>query len=282
MKKIGFMVWPLVITVFAATSWGANKAGVVIQNSTGEIITRCVEFAESKLSVLDLLKRSNFKMILNEGETSLCFLHDDGMADCAANPKGWIWNVYTLSNGNAINYTGLLSDETVTDYSVYAFVYGEPWKDAPPPLSYEDVCGKNSIAALVIDHSDGRRVIKTVEFFGETMTGLQLLQRSGLSLVTIDSAWGVGLCTIDGEGQPADQCYGDPLGRFWLFNILPLSSKWECAPYGVSDSIVRNGDIHGYMFTADWTAFPPPLSYSVVFPGRGFIDPPKVSDWTQY
>ena len=282
MKKTGIVLWSMVFALITAASWGMNKAGVVIQNSTGEIITRCVEFNEIKISVLDLLKRSDFKMILNQTETSLCFLHDDGRADCTVSPNGWVWNMYTLSNGNAENYTRSIADLSVANYSVFAFVYGEPWKDAPPPLSYEEVCERNSVAAIVVDHSNGRRVIKTVDFYGETLSGLQLLKKSGLNVVTYESVYGIGICSINGEGQPADTCYGDPLGRFWLFNILPLSSKWFCAPYGVSDSIAWNGDIHGYMFTADWTKIPEPLSYSYVFPGRGFIDPSSAKNWEQY
>ncbi len=117
-------------------------------------------------------------------------------------------------------------------------------------LLFPAMAGAVNQAGLVVDHSDGVRVIKVIEFESETITGLELLQRSGLDLIISESFFGTAICAIDGEGQPADDCFGDPDGRFWNFNILNAGSQWEMSMVGASDTVVQDGDVHGYIYGA--------------------------------
>ncbi len=253
-------------------AWAANKAGIVIQNSTGEVVTRCVEFDEKTLTVQEILKESGFKLITKEFSfgAMICYLHNDGQIDCSDHPEGWFWNFYQHDGTNwTIADVGISSAEA-GDGDIFGFVFG-PWDETKPPATtYSDICEITSAAGLVVDHSDGRRVVRKVIFPGETITGLQLLERSGLSLVTSESSFGVAICSIDGEGQPADDCFGDPDGRFWAYSILNKEDQWEMAPAGSKDTIVRDGDIHGYYYSV-WGATQPPIRQSDIFGFRSSV-----------
>ncbi|HID24016.1 MAG TPA: hypothetical protein EYP14_16665, partial [Planctomycetaceae bacterium] len=72
------------------------------------------------------------------------------------------------------------------------------WAQHPPPHR----------AGLIVVHGDGRVVTRCVPFDEETLTGADLLARSGLS-VTFAAYGGLGqaVCAIDGEGCPAEDCF---------------------------------------------------------------------------
>src|SRR5215204_3221516 len=62
-------------------------------------------------------------------------------------------------------------------------------------------------AGLVVRHSDGRLIYAYIAFAEDEINGVELLRRSGISLVTIGfGGLGEGVCTIDGEGCPASDC----------------------------------------------------------------------------
>jgi len=236
----------------------ANQAGVVIQNSTGQVITRCVEFAEDGLTAVELLRRSGFKHVIQESEgvTMLCFLHDDGSAGCSLHAQGWRWNLFLRESDEWTRLSTNLSAVSITPGALMAFTFG-PDGTPPPNRTFADVCGITGRAALVIDHSDGTRVTREVEFPGESLTGLQLLQRSGLEIVTHETSFGVSVCSIGGEGQPADECFGDPDGRYWGLNILMPDNSWEAASVGVSDCVVFDHSVLGFIFATYGTEQPP-------------------------
>lgn len=258
MRKRFFMV--LVGMVWAASSVveAANQAGVVIQNSTGQVITRCVEFEETNLSAVELLKRSGFKHVTQSsaGETTLCFLHDDGSADCAPQAQGWRWNLFAREGDGWTLLSPTLSAASLAPGALIAFTFG-PEGALPPNRTFADVCGITRRAALVIDHGDGARVTRVVEFPGESLTGLQLLQRSGLEIITHETSFGISICSIGGEGQPAEDCFGDPDGRYWGLNILSPENAWQESGVGVSDCVVFDQSVLGLIFATYGTEQPP-------------------------
>jgi len=277
MKRLRIVVVGLSL-LLSLPAWAANKAGIVIQNSTGEVITRCLEFEQETLTVHELLEKSGFKLVTEEFSfgSMICYLHNDGQMDCSDHPEGWFWNFYQHDGTNwTPSDTGISSTEAHHG-DIFGFVFGEWNKIQPPSRTYADVCEVTSAAGLVVDHSDGRRVTKTILFPGETTTGLQLLQRSGLSLVTNESSFGVAICSIDGEWQPAENCFGDPDGRFWAFSILNSANQWEMAPAGPADMVVRDQDVHGYYYCV-WGTTQPPIRRADIFEYRSCV-----SLWEDY
>ncbi len=259
MKRVWLGVFGLIVLLpFAALA--SSKAGLVIQNSTGEVITRCIEFEEEMILVDELLQRSGFQLITEQKSwgTSVKFIHDDGVPAGESHPEGWFWNFYQHDGSDWVMSDVGVSSAEARDGTIFGFVFG-PWDEKKPPQkTFADVCEIISVAGLVIDHSNGRRVVRVVAFPGETITGVQLLQKSGLDLITSESSWGTSICSIDGEGMPANDCFGDPEGRYWNFNILADDDTWFSAPVGASKAVVRDNDVYGY-FYAVWGSVQPPV-----------------------
>jgi len=256
------------LLLFISTIVYGNQAGVVIQNSTGEIITRCVEFEEESITVDELIRVSGFNHVISESEfgPSLCFLHDEGSPDpdaCFEHPQGWFWNFFVHQEGEWISSDLGIGSVNVSDGDMVGFAFGTFGEVTQPEMTYEEVCGFTSEAGLVIDHSDGSREVLTVPFQGETITGYQLLEKSGLSFVSSQSSFGIGICAIDGEGQAEDNCFDDPQGRFWGLSYL-TEEGWVSSPVGVTETIVREGDVHGWFF-AEFGTEQPSITFDEVF-----------------
>ncbi len=114
-------------------------------------------------------------------------------------------------------------------------------------------------AGLVVRHGDGRIVFRYVEFNEPSITGLDLLKRSGLSLVTAPyPGLGEAVCAIDGEGCPAEDCfcksYGSP-SFYWNYYYIGSSGQWVRSPLGAANRLVKDGDVDGW----SWTSGPPGL-----------------------
>ncbi|MGC9328281.1 MAG: hypothetical protein ACP5I1_11650, partial [Candidatus Hinthialibacter sp.] len=116
------------------TGWSANKAGVVIQNSTGEVITRCVEFEDESITVEELLVQSGFTLIREETAwgAQLYYLHDDGVPAGESHPQGWFWNFFLQENGQWISAPVGISSATAADGSLFGFGFGA-WGEVELP-----------------------------------------------------------------------------------------------------------------------------------------------------
>ncbi|MEA2531041.1 MAG: hypothetical protein QOG89_2685 [Thermomicrobiales bacterium] len=111
-------------------------------------------------------------------------------------------------------------------------------------------------AGLVVRHGDGRIVYAYVAFPEESISGVELLRRSGISLVTVGfGGLGEGVCTIDGEGCPAADCRkrvcqgsGDD-APFWHYVRQRSPGEWVLLSLGASATKVRDGDVDGWSWT---------------------------------
>jgi hypothetical protein len=111
-------------------------------------------------------------------------------------------------------------------------------------------------AGLVIRHGDGRLIYAYVAFPEEAISGVELLRRSGISLVTIGfGGLGEGVCTIDGEGCPASDCRqrvcqgsGEDT-PFWQYFRQRTAGEWVPLSLGASATKVRDGDVDGWSWT---------------------------------
>jgi hypothetical protein len=119
-------------------------------------------------------------------------------------------------------------------------------------------------AGLVVRHGDGRLVYAYVAFPEESISGVELLRRSGISLVTIGfGGLGEGVCTLDGEGCPASDCRkrvcqgsGDD-APFWQYFRQRSPGEWVPLSLGASATKVRDGDVDGWSWTGHDPALPP-------------------------
>jgi hypothetical protein len=119
-------------------------------------------------------------------------------------------------------------------------------------------------AGLVVRHGDGRIVYAYVAFSEETISGVELLRRSGVSLVTVGfGGLGEGVCTIDGEGCPAGDCRkrvcqgsGED-APFWQYFRQRSPGDWVSLSLGASATKVHDGDVDGWSWTGHDPALPP-------------------------
>ena len=87
-------------------------------------------------------------------------------------------------------------------------------------LTTAPVAAARKGAGLVVRHGDGRLVVAYVEFDEPQISGAELLRRAGLTVVSAQLSPGQAVCSINGEGCPADTCfcksYGNP-PTFWRY-----------------------------------------------------------------
>lgn len=123
-------------------------------------------------------------------------------------------------------------------------------------------------AALVVAFNDGRTETSCVEFDEQSITGAELLRRSGLSVVFSSfGGLGSGVCQIDGTGcsDPSDcfcQCRG-PDCAFWQYYAREGGS-WQFQRVGASTRRVGHTDMDAWVW-GDGDR-PPNIGFSSVCP----------------
>lgn len=106
-------------------------------------------------------------------------------------------------------------------------------------------------AALVVVHGDGRVVKQCVTFTESEISGLELLQRSGLDLSTEAGGSGAAICRIDNEGCTAPQpCFCGTLGdEFIYWSYWQQSGEsWAYSGLGASNTRIRPGQVDGWVW----------------------------------
>jgi hypothetical protein len=115
-------------------------------------------------------------------------------------------------------------------------------------------------AGLVIRHGDGRVVYRVVEFTEPEITGADLLLRSQVVLLTAGyGGMGQAVCSLDGEGCPADNCfcksYTNP-AYFWRYYHLNADGTWSSMAFGPDSRKIHDGDIDGWSWTTGDSGLP--------------------------
>lgn len=108
--------------------------------------------------------------------------------------------------------------------------------------------------ALVVVHGDGDIIKQCIEFSENELTGMQLLQRSGLDLnVDVNGGMGGAVCRIDSEGctYPADDCFcrceKSDNCVYWSY-WYQKDGDWQFSGLGAANLKVKNGDMQGWVW----------------------------------
>lgn len=114
-------------------------------------------------------------------------------------------------------------------------------------------------AGLVIRHGDGTIIYAYVQFDEESISGLDLLTRSGLDATYAPfGGMGAGVCAINGEGCPSDDCfchsYTSP-AFFWRY-YNQVDGNWIFNPVGASGRTMYDGDIDGWSWSSGDSGLP--------------------------
>jgi hypothetical protein len=137
-------------------------------------------------------------------------------------------------------------------------------------------------AGLVIVYPGGRVATRCVAFDEPAISGYVLLQRSTLPFATASGPTGVQVCSVNGEGCPATdcwcQCKSAPCAYWNYFHGNPDGS-WAYANVGVASRSLGHGDVDAWMW-GDGSGAPPALSFSSICEGSGGVAPPPLATAT--
>jgi hypothetical protein len=133
-------------------------------------------------------------------------------------------------------------------------------------------------AVLVVQFGEGRYVSYCVSFSEESITGLELLGRSGLDIAT----WGTAVCRIEQFGcdYPAERCFCQCLAppcRFWSYWQW-REGHWIYSQVGAGYHGVHDGDVYGWVWgdgQSPPTVVPlePPCPTAQAITGQGTLKP---------
>lgn len=113
------------------------------------------------------------------------------------------------------------------------------------------------VAGLVIDYGNGTQTYALIPLGNQTLTGLDLLERSGLDLLTLGSGgWGVAVCAIEDVGCDLSACRArlcqtsDPTSPYWQYLRAPddPGSAWAFSNQGASSSTITGGEVYAWFW----------------------------------
>lgn len=120
-----------------------------------------------------------------------------------------------------------------------------------------------NVAGLLVDYGDGRVSYVVVPFEEESISGIDLLERSGLELLTIDmGGMGSAICEIEDVGCDVSACRtrmcqtGDPDSPFWRHMAGTEGDGWRFSTRGASSSVVEDGDVYAWFWSGGDPAGP--------------------------
>jgi hypothetical protein len=102
---------------------------------------------------------------------------------------------------------------------------------------------ESQTAKVLVQFGDQARVIRSIEFTSP-LSGLTALQWSGLDVVYTDTAFGPAVCSIEGVGCPASDCFCN--SKYWSYNYWD-GAAWQSYSGGVGSSVIsQSGSIEGW------------------------------------
>jgi hypothetical protein len=121
----------------------------------------------------------------------------------------------------------------------------------PPGDAAVRTQGLNQVG-LVVHFGDGSSITRCVTFSEPQISGLEVLERSDLDVVTHQSV----VCAIEGTGCPAGdcwcQCQGGGSCTYWSYWHW-VDGAWQFAQTGAGLYQVTGGDIEGWHWGASTT-----------------------------
>jgi hypothetical protein len=136
--------------------------------------------------------------------------------------------------------------------------------------------GGTNRAGLIVVHGDGRVLTRCVTFTEDRISGVTLLQRSGLTVDANSGPMGSAVCTINSEGCPANDCFcqckSTPCA-YWNYFHRNGDGSWAYSGMGAATWTVGDGDIDGWVW-GDGSAPPPALTLDAICSAEhSFVEP---------
>ncbi len=138
------------------------------------------------------------------------------------------------------------------------------------PLANLGITPASHRAGLAVFSGNNSLFTTCISFTQNSITGLELLQQSGLALETATNpTQGTAVCKIGDVGDPANNCFGS-MPDYWAYWQMGKNG-WEYSPVGADQSLVMDGGVYAWSWgTGDP---PPPLTFQNVCEGVAFVLP---------
>lgn len=116
----------------------------------------------------------------------------------------------------------------------------------------------DSRAYVAVESEENSVILIPVSFAG-SISGLDALLQSGLEVVTQETSFGTAVCSIEGVGCPADNCFCSAT-NFWNYlNWDWAQNQWVASTVGASATNLTNHGVDGWRWQAfEATQTPPP------------------------
>lgn len=135
-------------------------------------------------------------------------------------------------------------------------------------------------AGLVIVGEEGNVSTHCIAFEGEQLSGLELLQRSGLNPEFKSGGLGAALCALEGRGCPVEDCFCECKGapcNYWVYFHLQADGTWNYSGVGAAGRTLRSGDVDAWVWGDGKTA-PPPLTFTDICPAADNAPSPEAEE----
>jgi hypothetical protein len=120
-------------------------------------------------------------------------------------------------------------------------------------------------AALVVEHGNGAVIRVCVSFTSASITGEELLHRSGIEYSTQPYGGnGDAVCQVDNEPVGYTNCFQN--GKFWALFVSRSDGAWAYGSQGVSSAEFGDGDAEGFRYQSQSDSSPPGASPAGVCP----------------
>jgi len=271
---------------------GGNRAALVVRAGDGSVQTKCVSFPEPAISGEELLNRSGMTVVINPNFGSggaVCSINGYGCAypsqDCFCKCQGvkcehwayyhWVGGAWQYSQ---VGPTGF----QVKNGALEGWSWGQGNFSSgtiAPTVKFEDICTSpirtplpppwpTKQVGLVIGLPNGQEHLEIVTV-PTTATTFDVLKAAKIALISQNTSFGPAVCSINGTGCPATNCFCDP-AHFWAYYHLNAASRtWTVASEGVGAYVPAGGSVEGFAwsgFDANFnpTVKPPVYTFSEI------------------
>jgi hypothetical protein len=138
------------------------------------------------------------------------------------------------------------------------------------PLADLGISPANQQAGLAVFYGNNSLFTTCERFAGKSITGLDLLQRSGLRIETATNPnQGTAVCKIEDVGEAASNCFGSmpDYWSYWQFG----ENGWEYSVVGAEQSQVVDGGVYAWVWGVGDP--PPELTFQNICEGVAFVLP---------
>lgn len=113
-------------------------------------------------------------------------------------------------------------------------------------VSADDGGQSDNVAHVVVQFNKEGSILRSINFDGE-ISGLQALSLSGLDVITTSTDFGAAVCSIEGVGCPADNCFCG--GNFYWGYSYWDGSAWQSYAVGAGSSVLSQTEaVEGWLW----------------------------------